>query len=125
VSDEVLDDADTTGADLTYHYLPEKPAWVEALRSPGFLWVLGFFAINYLALGLAMGVHGAGFDDCEIMPTSSDRRMMALIAVVAVVVPAGLALWRLRRWARLAALGSVALSGAAWFILASDSQNCG
>jgi hypothetical protein len=71
-----------------------------------------------------MSVHGAGFDDCEVMPTSSDRRTMALIAVVAVVVPAGLALWRLRRWARFAALGAVALSGAAWFIMVSDGQNC-
>ncbi|MEO5837347.1 MAG: hypothetical protein ABIQ73_28505 [Acidimicrobiales bacterium] len=97
MTDEIPDDASTTGADLTYHTIPERRPWLWTLRSPGRLWLVGFLVINYCALGLAMGVHGAGFDDCEVMPTSSDRRTMVLIAVAAVVVPAGFALWKLRR----------------------------
>lgn len=100
--------------------------WVQASRSPGLLWLVVFIVVNYVAFGLAMGVHGAGFDDCEAMPTPSDRRTMAQIAAAAVLIPAGLALWKLRRWARIAALGGAAISAFAWFIVVGgDNQSCG
>lgn len=122
--DEIIDDANATGADLSYQALPEGRPWAQALRSPGILWLVGFIVVNWVAFGLAMGVHGAGFDDCEAMPTSSDRRTMTLIAAAAVLVPVGLALWKLRRWPLMAALGGVAFSAFAWFVLLSDSQSC-
>ena len=42
--------------------------------------MLAFLAINVVALAVAMGVHGAGFDDCEVAPTSAERATMAAIA---------------------------------------------
>lgn len=126
IDPDEIDDANTTGADLSYHALPEGRPWAQALRSPGLPWLVGFIIVNWVAFGLAMGVHGAGFDDCEAMPTSSDRRTMALIAAAAVLVPAGLALWKLRRRSLMAALGGVAVSAFAWFILVGgDNRNCG
>lgn len=120
---ELIDDDSTTGADLN---LPESRPWRRAIRSAeGPLWMAAFLLVNYVAFGLAMGVHGAGFDDCEAMPTPSDRRTMAFIAAAAVVVSIAHALWRLRRWSRLAALAVVALSALLWFVLLSGSQECG
>lgn len=72
-----------------------------------------------------MGVHGAGFDDCELMPTSSERQTMQWIALVAVVVPSFLAFRMLRRWARIAALGATVVCGAALFFLVRGGQDCG
>jgi hypothetical protein len=116
VSDRGLDDTDLL--------LPESRPWIDALRSPGVLWLLAFLAINYLALGAAMGVHGAGFDDCEAGPAAGERMMMIAIAVLAVAAPAALALWKVRGWALVAALSGVALSAMAWFILVRPVQGC-
>jgi hypothetical protein len=103
--------------------LPEsRPS--DVLREPGFLWLVAFMVINAAAFWLAAGVHGTGFDDCEAMPSAGDRATMAAIGMVAVVAPAALALWKLRRGGLIAALVVVALSGMAWFILVSESQNC-
>jgi hypothetical protein len=112
------------GADNTELLLPESRPWIDALRSPGFLWLLAFLAINYLALAVAMGVHGAGFDDCEVAPTSGGRATMAAVAGAAVAASAALALWKVRGWALVAALGGVALAGMAWFILVFPTQSC-
>ena len=117
-------ESDTTGDDLSWHARSERPRWSVALRSPGVLWLLAFFVINCLALGLAMGVHGGGFDDCERMPTSSDRQAMATIAVAAVVLPAGLALLALRGRVRGASIVLVAFSAAAWAIVVGGGQSC-
>lgn len=109
------DDLDDAG-DLA---IPDGPRVAE-----GVIWLFAFFVLNYLALGVAMDVHGAGFDDCERMPTASERTTMKLIALSAVLAPAGLALWRLRGWSRVAALGAVAFSAVIWYFLTNSSQRC-
>lgn len=99
------------------------------LTSPFLVWFVAFVGINYVALGLAMRAHGAGFDNCDgtvlsgevVLPSTAE---LALYAVVAVGACAGLAVWRLRGGQRIGALVGVALSALAWLMVSLPTQGC-
>jgi hypothetical protein len=123
------EDAGTTGGDLAWQSSTERSGCVEVLRSPGFVWFLAFLGINYVALGLAMVAHGAGFDNCDgkvlagevVLPSTAE---LALYGAVAVGTCAGLAVWRLRGRQRLAALVGVALSTPVWLTVILSTGSC-
>jgi hypothetical protein len=104
------------------------PAW-RKLTSPFLVWFAAFVGINYVALALAMGAHGAGFDDCDgtvlsgevVLPSTAE---LAWYGVVAVGASAGLAVWRLKGRQRTAALVGVSLSAPAWLIITLPAGSC-
>lgn len=90
------------------------------------IWWPAFLVAQLLAFFVVLSLDPAGFDPCDPNTPAGPRPIQAAIAAVAVVVVGALALavWRLRRWHRVAALAAVALSGLAWAWLLGGEPNC-
>ncbi len=88
------------------------------------IWVPAFLSTQLVALLIVGALEPAGFDRCERMPSSGAQAAQAAVALSAVVVSAGLALWRLRGRRLVLALVPTVLVGLCWYWLLTDSPNC-
>jgi hypothetical protein len=88
------------------------------------VWLPVFLVIELAGLGLALVVHGSGFDDCEPGAQPGSTAVQVVIAVAAVALPVALAAWRVKGPLLLAALAPVAAAGGFWWLLLSSVQTC-
>jgi len=99
--------------------IPDSRPFLHAI-----LWLTMLVGIQWVTLGLVLGLHPAGLDDCEARASSSAEALQVIIASVAVVGSAGAVVWRLRGTLRMASLALVAVSGLFWLLLLGGSQSC-
>jgi hypothetical protein len=118
--------------------IPDARPWLDPVRSrlasmrslrvPEVLWLLAFPVAHYVAFGVVMGLHPAGFDDCEATASSQAERWMVIVAAMAVLGPGALATWRFRGLFRFVTLVIVAIAGVCWsgflLLVLGDQQRC-